>query len=172
MRRPACRPIVSFRPFGYAVARAFKNVALLTRLFAMTPSPREIAHAATPRGANGCPYQKVDRVVDEHSASKCDASRDVKSLCWLAHTDVVAHVVLARAERRQRSEVAMVAPDGWCAWQRGRACRLAGRAGRDACSGRASLVPMMKATDLRDRHDVAVSGRRHRTRNRRVFVQR
>ena len=31
---------------------------------------------------------------------------------------------------------------------------------------------MMEATDLRDRHDGAVAGRRDRTRNRRVFVQR
>ena len=31
---------------------------------------------------------------------------------------------------------------------------------------------MMEATDVSDRHDVAIPGRRDRTRNRRVFVQR
>ena len=43
---------------------------------------------------------------------------------------------------------------------------------RDGRSGRAPFVSMMEATDLRDRHDGATAGRRDRTRNRRIFVQR
>ena len=43
---------------------------------------------------------------------------------------------------------------------------------RDGGSGRAAFVSVMKTTDLRNRHDSAVAGRRDRTRNRRVFVQR
>ena len=39
-------------------------------------------------------------------------------------------------------------------------------------SGRAAFVSMMKPTDLGDRHDGAVAGRRDQTRNRRVLVQR
>src|SRR5229473_2917537 len=39
-------------------------------------------------------------------------------------------------------------------------------------SGGAPVVSMMTVTDIRDRHDGAVAGRRDRTRNRRVFVQR
>ncbi len=42
----------------------------------------------------------------------------------------------------------------------------------DGRSGRAPFVSMMKATDLRDSHGGAIAGRRDRTRNRRVFVQR
>jgi hypothetical protein len=47
-----------------------------------------------------------------------------------------------------------------------RACRVGG----DTCSGRAPFVAMMKAADLRDRHDGAVAERRDGTRDRRVFV--
>jgi len=39
MQRPACYPIVSFDRLLYAVARAFKKFAVLTRLSAMTASP-------------------------------------------------------------------------------------------------------------------------------------
>ena len=38
-RAAAQCPIVSFLPFLYAVVRAFEKVAVLTRLFAMTPNP-------------------------------------------------------------------------------------------------------------------------------------
>ena len=43
---------------------------------------------------------------------------------------------------------------------------------RDGPSGRAPFVPMVDTTDLRDRHDGAVTRRHDRTGNRRVFVQR
>lgn len=53
------------------------------------------------------------------------------------------------------------------------ACRCAcRRGGANARSGRAPFVSMMKATDLRDGHDVAIAGRRDRMRNGRVFIQR
>ena len=48
IRRPACCPIGSFHPFHYAMARAFRNVALLTKLLAMTPKPN---HRAVPCAA-------------------------------------------------------------------------------------------------------------------------
>src|SRR5256885_8686597 len=39
-------------------------------------------------------------------------------------------------------------------------------------SGRAAFVTTMEATDVRDRHDGTLAGRRDRTRNRRVLIQR
>jgi hypothetical protein len=42
----------------------------------------------------------------------------------------------------------------------------------DSRSGRASFISMVEATDLRDRHNGAVTRRHDRTRNRRVLVQR
>jgi hypothetical protein len=61
-----------------------------------------------------------------------------------------------------------------CAAQSSATASLVGRPAGVASerSGRAAFVAMMEATDLRDRHDGAVVGRRDRTRNRRVSVQR
>jgi len=42
----------------------------------------------------------------------------------------------------------------------------------DKLSGRAAFVTMMETTHLGDRHDGPIAGRRDRTRNRRVLVQR
>ena len=50
-----------------------------------------------------------------------------------------------------------------------RARRAAGAPGRSGC---APLVSMVEAADLGDRHDVAIAGRRDRTRNRGVLVER
>ena len=52
----------------------------------------------------------------------------------------------------------------------GRSCQTSGRC--DGRSGRAPFVPMVEALDLGDRHDVAITGRRDRARNRRVLVER
>jgi hypothetical protein len=41
-----------------------------------------------------------------------------------------------------------------------------------ARSGRSAFVSMVEAADLRDRHDVAITGPHDRTGNRRVFIQR
>lgn len=54
----------------------------------------------------------------------------------------------------------------------GRRASLVMRRRRDERSGRAPFVPMMQATDLRDRHDGAIAGRCDQAGNRRVFVQR
>jgi hypothetical protein len=43
---------------------------------------------------------------------------------------------------------------------------------RDERSSRATFVAVMQATDLGDRHDGAIAGRRDQTRYRRVLVQR
>ena len=47
--RPAVRSFQFIGFSSYAVARAFKNVAVLTRLFAMTPSPTQRAVPSAPR---------------------------------------------------------------------------------------------------------------------------
>jgi hypothetical protein len=44
--------------------------------------------------------------------------------------------------------------------------------GGELPSGGAPFVPVMEAADLWDRHDVAITRRADRTRNRRVFVER
>ena len=41
----------------------------------------------------------------------------------------------------------------------------------EARSGRAPFVPMVEASDLGDRYDVAITGRHDRTGNRRVLLQ-
>jgi hypothetical protein len=61
------------------------------------------------------------------------------------------------------------------AWRDERPGRAAIRAGRRTFgrgwSGGVSFVPVMKAADLRDRHDAALAVRSDRARNRRVLVE-
>jgi hypothetical protein len=96
-----------------------------------------------------------------------------------ADADGLAHVVRACVEGRRRGEGgARIATftEGQTAGSCHRSgalpgIRYASRRRHDGRSGRAPFVPIMQATDLRDRHDGALGRWRDSTRNRRIFVQ-
>jgi len=140
---------------------------------------RSLAHDNGHAHLNCCPYQKVNLRADRHLPRRdLNAVPAADPLRRVADSDVVAHVV--RIVVKAGADVNVSAgrdayrPPPGVFRRRRTVPRHCGAARVQqvgaARSGRSAFVSMVEAADLRDRHDVAITGPHDRTGNRRVFI--